>query len=137
MSDLDILQTLQVAVRDGAIPASISPTLPVKYVGTILKVPDDQKYLELVWIPSNNTGDFWGNEKNYRGIFRMVLHWPNDGTGAYAPMQVIESIGSYFTKDLRLSNVQIYETPDFRGPLDLGHETLYPVNLRYQSYRSA
>lgn len=67
----------------------------------------------------------------------MVLHWPNDNRGAYDPIEVIESIGSYFTKDRLAPSILITETPDFRGPLEMGHETLYPSQMRYQSYRSA
>ncbi len=137
MSEKEILQSLQVAVRDYAVPLSITPTLPVKYVGRTITVPNDQKYLELIWIPNNRNNDYWGGEKNYQGLFRMVLHWPNNNLGAYSPIDVIESIGSYFTKNRFLQGVKITETPDFRGPLEMGHETLYPSQLRYQSYRSA
>lgn len=135
MSDLDILQKLQGAVRDHAVPDSIAPSLPVKYLGIPWTVPSNQKYLELVHIPNNRIADFWGNEKNYQGIFRMILHWPNNGGGAYTPMETISSIASYFTKDLRLPGVQIMSEPDFTGLLEMGSETLYPVSLRYQSYR--
>jgi hypothetical protein len=137
MSILDddvILATLQDAVA-AAMAASTTPTLPVKYIGRSWVVPDDQKWLELVFIP-NNTSDFWGNEKNYRGMFRMVLHWPNDDEGAYPPMAVLKSIASYFTKDRHLQSVQIYETPNLGGVLEDGPETLYPASLRYQSFRS-
>lgn len=137
MSEREILEALQSAVRDSAVPNSIMPDLPVKYVGRTLQVPDDQKYLELIWIPNNRNSDFWGDEKNHQGLFRMVLHWPNNDTGAYAPIDVIESIGSYFTKDCLAPDILIYQTPDFRGPLEMGHETLYPSQLRYQSFRSA
>lgn len=136
MSEKDILQALQVAVRDGAVPNSLIPTLAVKYVGRTLQVPNDQKYLELIWIPNNRNGDFWGGEKNHQGLFRMVLHWPNNNLGAYSPIDVIESIGAYFTKDRLAPDIVIVETPDFRGPLEMGHETLYPSQLRYQSYRA-
>lgn len=137
MSEVEILQAFQSAVRDNAVPNSIMPNLAVKYIGRVFTPPNDQKFLELIWIPNNRNGDFLGAEKNYQGLFRMVLHWPNDNLGAYQPMRVIESIGSYFTKDALAPAIQIYETPDFRGPLEMQHETLYPSQLRYQSYRSA
>lgn len=137
MNERAILETLQTAVRTGAVPNSIMPNLPVKYVGRTFQVPNDQKYLELIWIPNNRNGDFWGDEKNHQGLFRLILHWPNNNLGAYQPIDVIESIGSYFTKQRILSGIQIVEPPDFRGPLEMGHETLYPSLMRYQSYRSA
>lgn len=137
MNERAILEALQTAVRTGAVPNSIMPNLPVKYVGRTFQVPNDQKYLELIWIPNNRNGDFWGDEKNHQGLFRLILHWPNNNLGAYQPIDVIESIGSYFTKQRILSGIQIVEPPDFRGPLEMGHETLYPSLMRYQSYRSA
>lgn len=125
------------ALQDGvaaAITASTTPSLPVKYIGRSWAVPDNQKWLELVFLP-NNSGDHWNDETNYRGTFRMILHWPNDDAGAYPPMAVLKSIASYFTKDRLLQNVQIYETPKLGGVLEAGAETLYPASLRYQSFR--
>lgn len=137
MNERQILEALQKAVLNGAVPNSIMPSLTIKFVGRTLTVPNDQKYLELIWIPNNRNGDYWGTEKNYQGLFRMVLHWPNNNLGAYEPIDVIESIGSYFTKDRLAPSIIITEPPDFRGPLEMGHETLYPSQLRYQSFRSA
>lgn len=135
MSDSVILRTLQAAVRDYAVPQSIAPNLPVKFVDIDFVVPSSQKYLELVHIPNNRGGDFWGTEKNYRGLFRMVLHWPKNGAGPYIPMETIESIAGYFKVNRMIDGVQIYELPDFTGSLDMDHELLYPMGFRYQSFR--
>lgn len=137
MTEREILETLQTAVRTGAVPNSITPTLPVKYIGRTFKVPNDQKYLEIISIPNNRTGGYWGDEKDHQGLFRLVLHWPNDNLGVYEPIDVIESIGSYFSKHRFFQGVKITERPDFRGALEMGHETLYPAQMRYQFYRSA
>lgn len=133
MEDDVILAALQDGV-EAAVAASSMPTLPIKYLGRSWTPPNDQQWLELIFIP-NNTSDFWGSEQNYRGMFRMVLHWPNDDEGAYPPMQLLKSIASYFTKDRLLQKVQIYETPKLGGVLENGAETLYPASLRYQSFR--
>ena len=142
MNEAAIIRALQQGVT-AAVAASTTPTLPVKYLevnqdaaGNPWQEPNDAKWLELVWIPNNRTGDFWGSEKNYRGLFRLVLHWPNEGGGVYAPLGVIGSIADYFHKGRMLSGVQIYEAPDFQGTIAQGSETLYPVSLRYSSYRS-
>jgi hypothetical protein len=135
MYDVDILETLQQAVIV-AVTQSQSPTLPVKYVGRDFDIPDDQKWLELVFIPSNRKNDFWGSEKNYMGLMRLILHWPNDGAGVYAPMRMLASIALYFTKERHLQNVKICETPDLTsGPLEQGKELLFPASMRYQSFR--
>ncbi len=130
--------TILAALQDGvaaAVLASTASTLPVKYIGRSWVVPNDQKWLELVFIP-NNTNDFWGNEQNYRGMFRMVLHWPNDDAGSQGPLAVLKSIAGYFSKDRLLQMVQIYETPKLSGILEMGQETLYPCGFRYHCFRS-
>lgn len=137
MSVLDddlVLEALQKGVI-AAVAASDTPDLPVKYLGRNWVPPNDQKWLELVFIPNNRSGDFWGDEKNYRGLFRMILHWPNDDDGAYVPIRALKSIAGYFTKGLTLQNVTIYETPDLSGVLEAGAENLYPASLRYQCFR--
>mgnify|MGYP000249346010 CR=1 FL=1 len=117
MSDLAILRSLQEAIRDGAVPASIVPTLPVKYIGISWATPSDQQWLEIVWLPNNRTSDFWASEKNHQGILRLILHWPNDNSGAYSPLEAIESIASYFTKGMMINQVQIYQPPDSQGEI--------------------
>ncbi len=134
MDDVEILETLQQAAIV-AVGESDMPELSIKFVGITFTPPDDQRYLELVFIPVNRNDDFWGDEKNYQGIFRMVLHWPNDGAGAYPPMNVLRSIAGYFTKDLALPKVQIRAKPDLTGVLEEGAELLLPASIRYQSFR--
>ena len=129
-----ILRALQAGVT-AAVAASTVPTLPVSYVGVGFTVPDDQKWLEIVWLPNNVQGDLWGNEKTYRGILRIILHWPNNGAGPYGPLGLIGSISDYFYKGRMLADVQIYEKPDLINLLQDGDDTLYPVSLRYISYR--
>lgn len=134
MDDVDILETLQQAVIE-AVAASDMPELPVKFVGRSFTPPDNQRWLELVFIPVNRTDDYWGNEKNYQGILRLVLHWPNDDAGAYPPMNVLKSVAAYFTKDLVLPRVQIRAKPDLTGVLEDGAQMLFPASIRYQSFR--
>jgi hypothetical protein len=129
-----ILRALQAGVT-AAVVASSTPTLPVSYVGVGFTVPNDQRWLEVIWLPNNIQGSFWGDEKNHRGILRLLLHWPNDGSGAYRPLAVIESIGAYFTNGLLLSNVQIYSKGDLTGVLQDGDDVIYPLSIWYQSYR--
>lgn len=135
MDDGAILSALQKGVT-AAVAASTMATLPVSYIGKSFTRPVDGKFLEIVWIPNNRVGDFWGEEKNYQGILRIILHWPNKGTDAYAALAVLKSISSYFAKGRLLSGVQIYEKPDLTGALSDGDEMLYPASIRYQSYRS-
>lgn len=137
MSILDdgiILKSLQKSMIE-AILLCDNPDLPVKYIGVDFTPPNDQKWLELVFIPNNPGSMYWGEEKVYRGMLRMILHWPNNQMGAYPPMEMLSSIASYFHKGLRLQNVEIYETPTLTAVLEKGSENLYPASLRYQSFR--
>ena len=134
MNEVAILRALQQAVT-AAVAASGTPALPVSYVDVNFNTPDDGKWLEIVWLPNNLQGDFWGGEKNYRGILRLILHWPNNGSGPYGPLGTIGSVADYFTKGKMLGGiVQTYELPDSTGRIADGDDVLYPVNIRYQSY---
>jgi hypothetical protein len=135
MIESQILQTMQSATI-AAVAMSITPDMPIKFVAVGLTPPNDQKYIEIVYIPNNDIGAYWGDEKNYRGMFRLILHWPNDGAGAYEPLDVLASICGYFTKGLYLGPVKITEPPDLSGVLEQGTETLYPASLRYSRFAS-
>lgn len=137
--EIGILKSLQGAAIS-AVAASILPNLPIKAIGRTFTIPNDNKYLELLHFPNNIDNSFWGSEKRYRGMFRLLLHWPNDDQGAYPPMEIIASIADYFAKGKIFQsgeiNVQIYENPDFSGPVNASPSDLYPVSIRYQ-YLSA
>jgi hypothetical protein len=140
VNETEIISALQQAVT-AAVADSTVPSLPIKYLlvgstnGAAFTPPADQKYLELVWLPNNRIGDFRGNEKNHRGILRLVLHWPNDGGGIYAPVAALASICAFFWNGQLLNGVQIYGTPDPTGVIEQGNEVLLPVSILYQSYR--
>lgn len=134
MDEEAILRALQAAVRN-AVLASSAPTLPISYVMVDFDTPEDGKWLELVWTPNNVQGDLWGDEKTYRGILRMILHWPNDGAGVYRALAILGSISEYFPKGAMFNGVQVYEKSDLTGIILEGDEALLPVTLRYQSYR--
>lgn len=135
MFDRIILQTLQQATT-AAIEASITPLLPVKYVAVPFTVPNDQKWLETVHIPNNRNNDHWNDEKNYAGMFRLILHWPVNSSGAYGPIDTLASICAYFTKDRQLTNgVHITVAPDFNGVLEQPSANLFPASMRYSCFR--
>ncbi|QWY83155.1 hypothetical protein [Rhizobium phage RHph_X2_24] len=138
MVETDILKALQKAAIAAA-AASTMPTLPVKPIGRTFTVPSNGRYLELIHIPNNVTNEFWSEGKTYRGLFRLILHWGLDDTGAYSPLDVIASVASYFVKGAIFQNgsvsVKIYEEPDLTGVIEQPPETLYPVSIRYMSFQ--
>lgn len=132
--DATILDELQTAVAS-AVAASTVPTLPVSYIGRTFTPPNDQKYLECVWIANNPPDDYWGDEQNYEGIFRLVLHWPNNDAGAIVPMTLLGSICGYFSKDRALPSVKISDKPKAASAQPIGAEILYPASFRYSCFR--
>jgi len=134
MHESQILRALQNGVRD-AVAESVMPTLPVAYVDVKFDKPNDQKWLEVVHIPNNDNSAFIGQEKNYMGLLRLVLHWPNVGAGSYTRLDLLGSIADYFTKGLMLDGVQIVQAADYTGALREGDEVMYALSIRYVSYR--
>jgi len=139
MSERYVLEALQKAVI-AAVAASTSPTLAIKMVGRTINPPSSGQWLEVIHIP-NNADRTWGDERLYQGLLTLLLHWPIDDKGAYAPMDLIGSIGSYFTKGRKLSdtgnNVQVVvvNNPDFMGVEEQAPEVWYPLSIRYRCYK--
>lgn len=137
MNEKTILEMLQKALS-AAVAASLQPTLPIKFMGRTFLIPNDQKYIECIFLPNNVLGSYWGKEQVNRGILRLILHWPVDDAGVYTPMNLLESICNYFSKDRVLqigeTSVKIYENPDLTGMLEAGQELLFPVSVYYRSF---
>jgi hypothetical protein len=131
MIESAIVRSLQKAIM-AAVAASIVPSLPVKYIGRSFASPNDNKWLELVFIPNNGPDMFWQGQQ-YSGMFRMILHWPNDDLGAYSPLDTIASIAGYFYKGMSLPSVTISSNPTLTSVLEQGSENLWPASLRYFS----
>ena len=137
MSDKLVLKALQKGVL-AAVAASDNPSLPVKMLGRSFTIPNDQKYLEVIHIPNDPNDRFWGDEKLYQGILRLILHWPNDDAGVYSPIDLLNSIGLYFTKTTKLVQetitLNIYQQPKFTGVLERDKDTLFPLSIGYRSF---
>ncbi len=119
--------------------ATFATSIPVKMLGRTFKPPNDQKYLEVVIIPNNNIGRFWGDEKLYQGIFRLILHWPIDDEGVYNPLEIVALIESYYKKSntLRIDDLtlKIYKNANFTGMIETSKEVLFPVSIEYRSFQ--
>ena len=132
-----ILQALQQKVIE-AVAASIVPTLPIKFVDVAFTIPNDQKWLELIFIPNNASDRMWGDEEVYRGILRLVLHWPNNGAGAYKPLSLISSILSSFSKDEKIGGLlQLLNKPKLMTTVQSGSENWYPATIEYTVFSLA
>lgn len=138
MKETEILQALQTAAI-AAVAASIMPALAIKPLGRTFNPVADQPYLEIVHIPNNLDNEFWGKEKTYRGLFRLLFHWPLLDEGAYPALQVISSVSGYFGKGEVFTSggvsVKVYDEPDLTGVIEAPPNMLYPVTVRYMSFQ--
>jgi hypothetical protein len=121
-----------------AVQASSNSSFPIKMLGRTFTPPNDGKWLELVQLPNNMVEQYWGDETIYRGILRLLFHYPNDNNGAIEPLKFVDEVASWFSKDKFIAAgnviVKIQEKPDLTGVIEAGKELIFPVSIRYQSY---
>lgn len=138
MSESIVLRPLQTAVAT-AVSLCLLPSLPIKYLGRIFTPSDEGKYLEIIHIPNNAVNESWGSERLYRGVLRLILHWPINDAGIYVPSDLIAEIAGYFTKNRVLWNgsdaVKVIENPLSSGMLETDRETLFVYTVEYQLFK--
>lgn len=134
MIESKIIKILQTAVRESA------GTLPVKYLSVNFKVPSDDKYLEIIYAPNNVENEFLDRGKTYRGILRLLLHWPKDNKGIYLPMQELERIAGFFEKgkiltdDEKKIKVILTDEPNLTSCLEEESSLLLPLTIKYNCF---
>jgi len=135
MKERYVLEALQKAVIDTA-PVGLS----VKYVGRVLNVGSDDKYLEVVYLPNNIENQYWGSSKVYRGSMRLILHWPIDDTGVYPALNMAKQVadnfpkGSLFEDDGSNVQVKISEEPNISTVLEQPPELIVSITVRYSYF---
>lgn len=137
-----ILEALQKATL-AAVAASSTPTTKIKMIGRNFEKPNDNSaWLEVIHFPNNVTNEFWADGKTYRGIFRLVLHYPMKDDGVYPATDLIESIGSYFAKGSKFNDtgnfvtVQITDNPNLMGMMEEAPDMLIPLSIRYLYFKA-
>lgn len=142
MTDRYILEAIQKGVI-AAVAASSMSDLPVRFMGRNHESEDaDKSWLEFVYLPNDVQNELWSDGKTYRGVFRLILHAPMKDLGVYAPMDLLTSIGSYFSKGSRLSDpgnnvtLRITDHPNFMGIMEEPPELLLPLSIRYQYFKA-
>lgn len=138
MSERLIIEALQAAVTD-AIEASSMATLAIKPVGYDGPALGVKEYAEFVYIPNNRQNDYWGDERVYRGNFRVILHWGMNRE-TYQAIGWLDEIAAAFPKSRIIRNggaaVQIYDSPSQSGVIEQPSDLLFPLTLPYTSFRS-
>ena len=134
MIESKILNLLQKKVTE-----VVNNVYPVKYINTNMKVKD--KFWEIVYIPNNVENEFWSSGKTYRGIMRLVLHWPQDNKGIYKPMEEAERVANGFEKGLELFDdenkvkVTITDNPDCTNVIEDEGKLLIPLTIKYICFK--
>lgn len=140
MVEKEILKALQKGVL-AAVAQCTNPNLPIKMIGINITPPNDGKWLEVVHVPNNINNEFWDDSKTYRGIFRLILHWPMDSKGIYEAMNLISDISRGFIKGKSFSSdnvkVMIYENPDLTGVIEEPPQSMLPLSVRYMSFQQS
>lgn len=128
--------------------AAIDSSLPVKVKGVTFAYPSDGKFFELVLIQENSllsvprtwvgSAQSWGNEQNYSGIMRIILHWPINGEGIYPPNRILADLKSKMPKGSVIwwgeARLEIYDNPSITDVIEGLTENLYPLTVPYQFF---
>lgn len=133
-----ILEALQKAVTS-AVTATGAP--PVKYVNR--NAPSGGKYWEVVYIPNDIDNEFWDAGKTYRGILRLILHWPQDDKGAYAALDEVDRVAKWFTVGKQMQDggaepkvtVRVTSEPSIASVIEESPELLIPLTIRYECFK--
>lgn len=134
MIESKILNLLQKKVTE-----VVGNIYPVKYINTNMKAKD--KFWEIIYIPNNIENEFWDSGKTYRGIMRLVLHWPQDNKGVYKPMEEVERVANGLKKGLELFDdvnsikVSITDNPDCTGVIEDEGKLLIPLTIKYLCFK--
>jgi hypothetical protein len=134
MSELTIIKLLQKAVT----PLT---TLPVKYLNTNFKPPENGKWWEVLFIPTDVPDTTLGNEQMFQGIFRLLLHWPQDNKGVYKALEEVDVMREGFKKGSRFDDVatnttvSVRENPDVSSIVEESPNLLIPLTIKYHCYK--
>ena len=136
--ELYILKTLQKQIT-AAVAGTGAP--PVKYLNTNFDPPSNGKWWEIVYIPNNVPNEFWSEGKTYQGIVRLILHWPQNNSGAYLAMQEVLRVSNYFNKGDKYQDedenviVRIQDHPDVTSIIEESPQLLIPLTIRYSCFK--
>lgn len=132
MSEAVIAENLYVAVTNAA--ASLSPLLPVQFPGRVFDIPSNGRYIEVIQIRNNRQGEYYGDERTYQGILRLLVHWPNDDAGAIPPLVYCEGIADALPKGTRFGNTVLYDVPEVGSVVEDQGQIFYPISFRYRDF---
>ena len=134
MIESKILNLLQKKITE-----IVNSVYPVKYVNT--NIGNIDKFWEIVYIPNNIENEFWDEGKTYRGILRLILHWPQDNKGIYKPMEEAERVADGLKKGLELFDEEnhfkltLTDNPDCTSIVEDEGKLLIPLTIKYLCFK--
>ena len=113
----------------------------VKCLNVNFNPPVDKKWWEVIYIPNNIEDEFWAdNSKTYRGIFRLLLHWPQKSQGVYKPLEEAERVANGFPKNTELFSedgsvkVIITDTPNITSVAEDRPQMMIGLTIKYSCF---
>lgn len=113
----------------------------VKCVNINFNPPVDKKWWEIIYVPNNVEDEFWADEsKTYKGILRLILHWPQKSQGIYKPLEEAERVANGFPKNLELYSedesikVIITDTPDVTNIIEDRPQFMIGLTIKYTCF---
>ena len=110
----------------------------IKCINVNYDPPVDKKWFELIYIPNNPEYEFWNDTaKTYRGIFRIIMHWPQKSQGVYKPLEEMERIATGFPKNLELGDVDntikvvVTDTPNLTSIIEDRPQLMIGLTIKY------
>lgn len=122
------------------VAAAIADVHPAKYPLTTINPPSSHPWWEILYLPNNPDGEFWGDEKTYQGIVRLILHYPMKNE-VFDAMDEVSRVSDQIKKGELLQDagrnvtVKISEEPDTGAPMEEAPEALIPLTVRYTSFK--
>ena len=136
MIETEIVRLLQQAVT-----SAVNEKLPVKYLAVNFKKPSNDKFWEIVYIPNNISDEFWGSGKTYRGVMRLILHWPQNNKGAYESLEEVKRVAGYFQKGKEMYSKEgsfkiiLTNEPDLTSFIEEESSLLLPLTIAYSCFK--
>lgn len=137
--EADIIDAFMNALT-AAIPMT-GTDLPLKVTGRRFEVPNNFKYYEVVQIRNNVENETWGDEKTYRGFFRVLLHWPKNDEGEIPAIRLLDNLASIMPKGsiyrAGFASVKITDNPQAGSSIEQETDIIFPLTFHYQDFQTA
>lgn len=133
MIETDVLRAII-----GAAVEAIGQRYPIQAPGRKFTPPNGGKFIELVVIQDNNGNETWGDEKLFTGDIRVILHWPMDDAGIYAPIEELGTVAASLFKGRQIWHGQakllLSDNPRIIDAIEGDGDMLYPLIVPYSCF---